>query len=299
MKTICVLLSTYNGEKYIEEQLESIVKQENVNVNILVRDDGSKDSTIQILDRWQKEGKLTWYSDENIGPARSFMDLLAHAPKADYYAFCDQDDVWLPSKLSTATSILSTTPQNIPALYFCQWQMVDQNLNEMPTEPMHLLCNFGESLLTNPAAGCTQVFNQALKDAVLSYRPEFLSMHDSWIYRVCLALDGKLYFDKTPYILYRQHGANVIGGTTSLIKRLKRRIKFFFNSTNERLHTAEALYQGYSLSMSQSNAELLNRVVNYRKSFRNTIGLIFRRELRTLKIETNLMFVLAVLTRKF
>lgn len=292
-------MSTYNGEKYLEEQINSIDKQEGVNVVILVRDDGSTDNTTQILDKWQHIGKLTWYSGDNLGPARSFMDLLANAPKADYYAFSDQDDVWLPLKLHTAVAALSAKPQNIPALYFCQWQMVDQNLNEIPTKRLQVSCTFGESLLINPAAGCTQVFNPALRNAVLSYRPEFLSMHDSWLYRVCLALDGNVYFDQKPYILYRQHGANVLGGTTSLIKRIRRRIKTFYKFPNQRSLTAESLYAGYRTYMPCANADLLFNVINYRKSVRNTIGLIFKRELRTLDSETNSMFILAVLTRKF
>ena len=90
---ICILLSAYNGEKYIEEQLESLVGQQEVAADILVRDDGSSDKTHEILDKWQNKGLLKWYKGENLGFAKSFMDLVQRAGDYEYYAFCDQDDI--------------------------------------------------------------------------------------------------------------------------------------------------------------------------------------------------------------
>ena len=89
MEKVIVLLSTYNGGKYLSEQLDSLVAQKGVDVGILVRDDGSTDTTLSILDEWQEKGLLTWYSSGNLGPGKSFMDLLKRAPSGAYYAFCD------------------------------------------------------------------------------------------------------------------------------------------------------------------------------------------------------------------
>ena len=102
MKKIIVLMSTYNGEKYLQVQLDSILSQENVDLELLVRDDGSTDSTKTILERYQSEGKLTWYSGKNKKPAYSFFDLLGKCKDADYYAFADQDDFWHEDKLINA-----------------------------------------------------------------------------------------------------------------------------------------------------------------------------------------------------
>lgn len=99
LKTVTVLLSTYNGEKFLEEQLQSLIQQKNVEVRILVRDDGSTDGTVSILDRWKNDRLLNWYTGDNVGAGKSFVDLLFKVPQSDYYAFCDQDDVWLPNKL--------------------------------------------------------------------------------------------------------------------------------------------------------------------------------------------------------
>ena len=103
---VCVLISTYNGERFLEEQIASIIAQKGVEVDILVRDDGSSDMTCSLLERWQKEGKLKWYKGENLGFARSFMNLLKTASGYDYYAFCDQDDIWLEDKLQRAVTAL-------------------------------------------------------------------------------------------------------------------------------------------------------------------------------------------------
>ena len=214
---VCILMSTYNGEKYLEEQLESLVRQERVEMRILVRDDGSKDTTCDILNKWQEKGLLTWYTDENKGPAQSFMDLIYKAPEADYYAFCDQDDVWLPDKLKVAIEKLEALPDiaTVPAMYFSTQMLVDADLNELGVNQIDYNFTFGESLLRNPAGGCTTVLNRVLREELAAYHPDFVSMHDSWAYRVCLAIGGHAVYDPVPHILYRQHGHNVVGGKKS------------------------------------------------------------------------------------
>ena len=93
-------MSTYNGEKYIREQLDSILAQENVDVSILIRDDGSKDATLSILDEYSKRDNLSYYVDSrNLGACNSFIDLIWHVSlDYDYYALSDQDDFWLKDK---------------------------------------------------------------------------------------------------------------------------------------------------------------------------------------------------------
>ena len=127
MRNILVLMSTYNGEKYLKEQIDSILAQKNVEVTIRVRDDGSTDGTIRILEEYQKCGKLNWYSSTNMGPAKSFLDLVYNAPlKYDYYAFCDQDDYWKEDKLYKAIERLEHFDDK-PALYHCELEIVDEN----------------------------------------------------------------------------------------------------------------------------------------------------------------------------
>ena len=122
MDKVVVLLSTYNGEKFLEEQLRSLQGQIGVDVTVLVRDDGSTDNTHAILDEWSKNGFLSWYTGPNLGPAKSFLDLLCNAPDADYYAFCDQDDVWHKDKVKTFLCEINATKKD---LYFSDGILVD------------------------------------------------------------------------------------------------------------------------------------------------------------------------------
>ena len=99
MKTVRVLLSTYNGETYLREQIDSLIKQIGLVVKIAVRDDGSTDATLDILEEYRKKGLLEYFAEENVGYRKSFLTLSSYfVGKADYYAFCDQDDVWKPNK---------------------------------------------------------------------------------------------------------------------------------------------------------------------------------------------------------
>ncbi len=121
-KTVIILLSTYNGEKYIEEQLQSIFAQTHwPNCKLFVRDDGSKDGTVSVLKKYEKQGMLALECGENIGFVRSFFWLINNAPVADYYSFADQDDVWNADKVERAVKMLEDAenddPQK-PQLYF-------------------------------------------------------------------------------------------------------------------------------------------------------------------------------------
>ena len=182
-------MSSYNGERYIEEQIESLLSQKNCSIQIFVRDDGSKDLTTKILDEYKKNGTLEWFSGTNLRPARSFWNLIMSAPDSDFYALCDQDDYWQPDKLSAAVDMLKDYDK-IPTLYFSQTTLVDSNLSPIKTPVIHPKCTIGEALIAHYATGCTFVFNKKLMEKLRSYTPEYLSMHDNWIYRVCLTVGG-------------------------------------------------------------------------------------------------------------
>ena len=220
---VCVLLSTYNGEKYIKEQLESLYSQEGVSLSLLVRDDGSVDSTCAVLDAEQAAGRLVWYTGKNLKPAFSFWNLLQKAPDAPFYAFCDQDDVWDNDKLKVAVDKLASAG-DAPALYFCQTRLVDASLNEIESVKISPLLTYDEALIYHFVTGCTMVINSAMREILLRYTPEFIRMHDIWIYNVAQAVGAKVFFDSIPHISYRQHGGNVIGQANSFKTVWKARV---------------------------------------------------------------------------
>lgn len=215
---ILILLSTYNGQKYIREQLDSLYNQKGVDIHILVRDDGSKDNTVEILKEYQQRyGKMTIHTEENIGPAKSFHTLMKYAYKEhthfDYYSFCDQDDVWLEDKLFTATQLLSA---NNGDLYYCNATITDQELNKV--EELGVVHNLSLQYLMfrQPALGCTQVMTSIyfrlcahMSIQYINKKPFHIELHDAWTMWISQMTGAKVIIDDDAHMLYRQHNNNV------------------------------------------------------------------------------------------
>ncbi len=296
--TVCVLLSTYNGERYLPEQLQSLYAQEGVAVSLLVRDDGSTDTTCAILDAEQAAGRLVWYTGENLKPAFSFWNLLNNAPELPYYAFCDQDDVWDTDKLNVAADMLATAG-DVPAVYFCQTRLVDASLNEIASVKISPLLTYGEALVYHFVTGCTMVMNKAMRDQLLCYTPRFIRMHDIWIYNVALAIGAKVFFDPNPHISYRQHGNNVIGQANSVKAVWKSRVERLKKNECIRSRLAKELLNGYSSAMSLENRALTELVAGYKESFASWMKLLFTRKTKCAPLSINLSSKVAVLLRIF
>lgn len=226
---VAVIMSTYNGEKYLEEQMKSILLQQKVDVHLYVRDDGSTDSTKSILLDFQANNdNIQLYFESNIGVGNSFMNCLYYAGIGyDFYAFSDQDDIWLPEKLITAISFLR---MNNKDLYSSNQICVDRVGNILgkryETIPEHGVL---ECLTNNSISGCTFVFSNKLYKLIESHRPseELLRkrIHDVWVAEIA-ALEKSLVYDENSYILYRQHENNVVGAyiDNRFLFRLKKKL---------------------------------------------------------------------------
>ena len=222
MERVTVLISTYNGERYLAEQLESLLAQKDVNVELLVRDDGSRDSTTAILDEWQSRKQLSWYSSGNLGPGKSFMHLLQTASPGNYYAFCDQDDVWLPEKLRLTMDKMKSVEQANPGkavLVHTDMFVVDEKLNVVHDSFWRssglrpdVLRTFPYLCTCNSVNGCTILMNSIARELILEKYVE----HDVIIHDVISALTlayygGIIDYVDVPTVLYRQHASNVVG----------------------------------------------------------------------------------------
>ncbi len=297
MGEVVVLLSTYNGEKYLVEQVESLVSQTDVRVKVLARDDGSTDATIDILENYAKEGKIEYYSGKNLKPARSFMDLIYNAPDAEYYAFCDQDDVWHPDKLKSA--ILKLRGQNRAALYYHAMDIVDESLTQYGyyfRKEEYAQSLVYSSLFGDEIAGCTMIFNKKLIDAVRLYKPEFITMHDGWVHRVCLSVGGKVIGDNNAYISYRQHPNNVVG-----MHELSSREKMRNSKKNEKKFSrlAGEMLAGYSNYMPTSAVEFLSKVRDYEKeNFIDRLKLAFTNPNFNLSSKDRIKLLTKILMRR-
>lgn len=300
MKKVQVLLSTYNGERFLEEQLQSLAAQKGVELSVLVRDDGSSDSTTKILNKWQKKGLLRWYQGENIGPAKSFLHLMKHAANADYYAFCDQDDVWLDCKLQKAAEKLDVFEAEKPAMYFSKTQLVDAELEpiqcKISPEKAYTL---GQALIRNNATGCTVVFNRKLLQIINSYEPNYVAMHDWWIYLVCLLFEGNVTYDPNSYIKYRQHGRNVVGGKASWLKIYKAKLRMMWNKEQSRKKIALGLLKGYSNILPIKSKDILLKVSRYDRSLYDRMALLLDPDIKNSSMIYNIYLIIAVMFNAF
>lgn len=297
MKKVNVLMSTYNGERFLKEQIDTVLNQREVDVDLLVRDDGSRDSTLSILGEYKGKGKLDWYEGQNLGPALSFMSLLKDSHEADYYAFCDQDDFWQEEKLAVAVELLDAF--DCPALYFSRTQLTDAELNPTQIVEIDPLLTFGESLVYEFIPGCTMVLNRKLRDIVNRYMPEYLPMHDVWVYCIALAVGAKVVFDKQPHILYRQHSTNTIGQGYSRWHEWHRRWHRLVNSEHSRFRRACQLEKGFSNDMKGNNAELLRKFIRAKKSFLTRLSLCFDKNYDCARKDTRLLFNISLLLNSY
>ena len=264
---LMVLMSAYNGEQYIRQQIDSVLAQDvDAQLSLLVRDDGSTDSTGQILEEYAAAGKLSWYRGENLGPERSFWHLIRNAPQADFYALCDQDDVWLPDKLSRAVKQLCETDAQ---LYCSAFIATDGELN--PIEHHHSVLNqytdYAHSLIYSTAAGCTFVFTHKARNAAMAYDMDThpAIIHDWLLHKIVTVTGGNMIFDPVGSIYYRQHGHNTIGAQKSGLQGLLVRVKRFVSggSRGVRSGCAKALLEVYGNQVEEETREALDLVANY------------------------------------
>ncbi len=297
-----VLLSTYNGEKYLAEQLDSLLAQDYTDILIHIRDDGSADSTRLILDRYAARYKnISVVRGDNLGVAQSFFQLLQNADEtADYFAFCDQDDVWLPNKLSRAASALSEIDAQTPALYFSSFELVDEQLNHLGYPPPFRYIGFQNALVQNVATGCTVVLNRAGRALVLSRLPEHVIMHDWWSYLVMSAL-GKLVYDDAVTVKYRQHASNAVGYGSSPLHRFGKKIARFTSQNLPIFYAhrqAQELNRLYADALSQNDLKTLDSFIHSKQSFLSRIRYALLGNVRrSSPLDTFLLKFLIILNR--
>lgn len=285
MKKVQVLLSSYNGEKFIREQIDSILAQKNVEVELLIRDDGSTDGTKDILQQYEAiHNNVRVIYGENVGVIKSFFSLLEEADEAAYTAFADQDDVWLPEKIFRAVTLLEKEQQNMPLVYCSDKQLVDESLHPLSAAITYnkVRPEFGNALVENMCTGCTCVINKDMRLFLKGRQPEFTIMHDFWIYLVGSCF-GKVIYDEKAYILYRQHGGNKLGAASSLMENYRRRIQNFNKHRGQLTRQAEELLKLYGNQMLAEKKKLAEEVVQIKKDRKIrrklwTEGAIFRQK---------------------
>lgn len=220
--SVQVLLSTFNGSRFLSQQLESLVLQDYPNLSIIIRDDGSTDNTVEVINDFISLTKadISLVLGNNIGSSQSFYELL-NISNADFVMFCDQDDYWLPTKVSETLNKIANKDQAEPMAVFTDLYVTNSELeilsdsmlkNDQKMKPSYLLKKPLFMVAQNPVAGCTMLINRSAKILVLEYGkiPNGL-LHDHCFSSI-INLFGSVYYLDKPTIYYRQHGLNQVGG---------------------------------------------------------------------------------------
>lgn len=294
---VTVLVAVYNGSAYVRPQIDSLLAQRAVNVTIVVRDDGSTDETLTILREYgAAHANVVVHAGPNIGIKNGFLSMLALCPPtADYVAFSDADDVWLPDKLIEAIGVLRTLgPETAPALYSSQVRFVDNDLRDLGLgAPLHRPLSFSNAMVECRASGATSVFNRAALQVLQRYTYEHAVMHDAWVYLVVTAF-GKAFFDQRSFILYRQHGGNQTGGHLSRRVRWRRRLHRIDTARQYRMQAASFLAQAEG-ALSRRHVDMLRRFVRHADGIWNRIGFALRPSVSYQRSRSGVIYRLMVL----
>lgn len=286
---IQVLLSAYNGEKYIKEQIQSILEQRNVDVCVLVRDDGSTDRTRDVLREICSEDskRIQVIEGKNVGYRKSFLSMLAYAnDDMDYYSFADQDDVWEPEKLAEAIRILGENPKSW--LYASALKITDENLNVLSIKaPTDLIQSLGSFFVRTRLAGCTMVFTKELKKVAEKYsrldvKRETAPDHDCLLCMLSLLHNKNIALDAEAHILHRRHNGTETSGGRGLKNRVQVELKRLRHRTNSYKYVASLLLSEPFLQTKEGaeNKKLLNEIAHYDESVKSIVKLCLNSQIK-------------------
>jgi hypothetical protein len=253
---VTVLLAVYNGDRFLQAQLDSLLAQTHAEWRLLWRDDGSSDGSTGIMESFaanQPAGRVRQLQDGrgHLGSAGSFAALLKAAPPGDAIAFCDQDDIWLPEKLARGLHAVQAEPG--PAMHCARQRIVDADLQPLGlSPPAHRRLGLRNALVQNMATGCTTILNAeaARRLAALAAPPGVV--FDWWCYAALAALGARISYGAEPTLLYRQHGGNQVGASASHLVRLRHA---FTAKPGAFLIRAAALWRGLAAQAASFDTE--------------------------------------------
>ena len=305
MKKVLVYLATYNGEKYLKEQLDSILNQKNIDVHILISDDQSNDSTIQIIESYvKKHSNISLIANKkNVGYRMNFMNMI-HADlkeEYDFFSFSDQDDVWLENKLERAVSLLEEYDEDTPLLYSSNLKTVDENLNfiKLMFSDEDLKTNEYQRFLENTATGCTCVFNNKLREKILKFPiTELKEPHDEIVEKIAIAT-GKYIFDSESFILYRQHQTNQIGVNDK--GKSKKHLDMLFGKTKMyHSYIASLIFDIYNEEMCSNEMKtFIYNIGKYRQKLSAKFKVLFQRKYKKSNFKKTILLKAAILFARY
>lgn len=305
MTKVLVLMSTYNGKKYVEEQIQSILDQKDVECKLLIRDDGSKDGTIDLLNEiasTHAKGTITILCGDNVGVYNSFTSLVKYASQIsdsyDYYAFSDQDDIWLPDKIRSAVNMLSALPKDKPLVYCSNSTMIDKERNKIKNLWEKESPNITKEriLFVNYAQGCTMVFNKSSLDMYNKRSCDLGKLHD-FIMAFIGVYYGEIVYDENSYLLYRQHEGNVVGGSKKKYNMFQI-IRNLLTFDSKRDELCRNILEHFD-DLNKSDLKCIKMIAYYRNNIINKLRLLCHPSLYYKSFKENVLIGVRVMLGTF
>lgn len=263
-----ILISVYNGEKYLAAQLDSLFAQTYRNITVYIRDDGSKDNSLSIIRTYMQRGLsegirlvlLENAGNRNLGYMESFWTLLRESGQADYYAFCDQDDYWLPEKVEKGVAALEKEDADRPLLYSSSFYYCDAELHySADPQKIKTPVRFKDVLFYTPAFGFTIMINHTLRNLALSASSLAGIPHDGWCQKIAASM-GKFIYDPARTAGYRRHSSTVTYAGAGTIKMIAKWIRndLFGAGLSEQRFVLERFYEEYGDRLGEKEYAWLN-----------------------------------------
>ena len=227
MSSVAILQSSYNGARFLGDQLRSFERQSHRDWLLINADDGSTDDTLDIFSKFQKKigfERVFLQQGPRRGFVINFLSLIADENiRADYYAFSDQDDIWEPDKLERALAWLATVPASVPGLYCSRTRLIDESGQSIGFSPLFAKPpSFANALVQNIAGGNTMVFNEAARQLLKAGGIVNVPSHDWWLYMLVSGVEGAMFYDRYCSVRYRCHRANLVGSNLGIMPRVLR-----------------------------------------------------------------------------
>lgn len=298
--SVCVMMSTYNGQRYLKEQIDSILAQEHTKISLYIRDDGSSDKTIPIIKEYmEKHDNIHLITGENLGYAKSFWTLIKEVPESfEYYALSDQDDVWEPKKLAAAIYRLYQCDDTYK-LYASALKVADDNLKVQYTNDFPKLKITLGSALTRPRlSGCTFVFNSTLLGLLRKMdlcKTDITLSHDVAIYLATLACGGRVLYSKNSYILLRRHEGTVTVHGKSVLTHIRSVTDIMTKRKKEASKQAAFLFEQLSDEMTEDSKKLFADIFRYPNSIIRTLRMCFDKRIKCNLRSVDTVNILAIL----
>lgn len=306
---VLVFINTYNGEKYLKIQIDSILNQKGVDAYFAIRDDGSSDDTIDIIKEYQLKypNRFTLFLGENMGPSGSMKTLLLLADNVnyDYYAISDQDDYWLPEKLVEGVKAIDSMNAETPRFYFSNLTITDKDLNPRfkAYGKKDVTPTPGACFVDFHASGNTYIFDNKAMNFLREATPPESVYGDVWYCLLCIFLCSVKY-DENSYIYFRRTGQNASGnrekGIKQLYSRAKRLKRILAHRDNAmRKEMAQHMLNKYGGMLDIEKREILELIAGYQDRFINKLKLLFSPRIKSKSFTRNVHMYVRVIMNQF